>query len=237
VLGSGYLPPVTLGFAQFLECQHVTASMDALVKHYEEAGETNQYDTHPSLRDRVAALAPLATGAMADTRPAIVLLRDLPSCERRVLAAVSGDLASLKSIAWTDVGQKVYVPIWRKRLEQYGKLLSGRTVATAPTTRADFIRIGRATLAKHEEAQDEESIGRAWQLVIAGIGLALVSNGWTAQTPPGLEVMLRRGGEELRPYTELNAVVEGKVPPADWHSRCAALGIGHLLLGEAAAPA
>jgi Zn-dependent protease with chaperone function len=235
VLGSGYLPPVTLGFAQFLECQHVTAGMDALVKHYEEAGETDQYDTHPSLRDRVAALAPLPAGAVADTRPAIVLLRDLPGWERRVLAAVSGDLARLKSIVWSDVGEKVYVPMWRKRLEHHGKLLSGRTLATVPTTRAELIRIGRATFAQHEEAQDQESIGRAWQLVIGAIGLALVSNGWTAHTAPGMEIVLRRGREQLGPYTELNAVVEGRVPPATWHSRCAALGIGHLSLGATAA--
>ena len=235
VLGFGYLPPVTPGFAQFLECPHVTAGMDALVNHSEAAGETDPYDTHPSLRDRVAALAPLPTGAVADSRPAIALLRDLLKWERRVLAAVSEDLAGLKSIDWSDVGEKVYVPLWRQRLEHHGKLLSGRTVATVPATRAELIRIGRATFAKHEEAQDKESIGRAWQLVIAAIGLALVSNGWTVHAAPGREVILRRGGEELRPYTELNAVVEGKVQPADWLSRCAALGIDQLSL-EVAAP-
>lgn len=234
VLGSGYLPPVTPGFAQFLECPHVTAGMDAIVNHLEAAGETDLYDTHPSLRDRVAALAPLPTGVVGDSRVAIALLRDLPKWERRVLAAVSHDLAGLTSIDWSDVGEKVYVPLWRQRLELHGKLLSGRTVATIPATRAELIRIGRGTFAKHEEAQDEESIARAWQLVIAAIGLALVSNSWTAHTAPGMEIILRRGGEELRPYTELNAVVEGKVQSADWLSRCTALGIGRLSLDVAA---
>jgi len=44
-------------------------------------------------------------------------------------------------------------------------------------------------------------------------------------------VVLRRGADELRPWSELSAVVDGGTPIAAWRERCVRAGIGELILG------
>jgi len=237
VIGSGYLPPVTTGFAQFMNSAQVASGLDALLKQDEAEEETDPYDTHPSLRDRVAALGSFPAGAADDSRPAVSLLRNLPEWERRVLGALSADLASLKPLSWDEVGEKVYVPFWRERLKDHGHLLRILTVATVPATRADLVRLGRGTFAKGEEGTDDDAVARAWQLLIGGIGLALIGVGWTAHTAPGEEIVLRRGAEELRPHSELSPIVEGKADARVWRDRCAVLGIADVPLSAVSATA
>ena len=82
---------------------------------------------------------------------------------------------------------------------------------------------------------DRDRSERAWQLIIAAISLRLVSTGWTGNTLPGEEIVLRRDGHELRPYSELSAVMEARTTVDEWRTRCAALGIAELPLWGAVA--
>lgn len=47
---------------------------------------------------------------------------------------------------------------------------------------------------------------------------------------PGDEVILRRDGHELRPYSELKALVYNGAPVDGWRARCMALAIADLPL-------
>jgi len=119
--------------------------------------------------------------------------------------------------------------MWRARVKKYGALLRDYTCLNPPASRAELITIGRGIIPS--VVPDEVRIGAAWQLIVAAYSLTLAPLGWTAETWPGDEVVLRRGADELRPWSELSAVVDGGTPIAAWRERCVRAGIGELILG------
>jgi len=229
VVQAGFRPPVTWGFARYSADPKVSPLFEAVAQDQESA-EQNPYDTHPPLKDRVAALSRQASAAgVADIRPAASLLRDIDACERRLFEKISADFASLKALDWAHVCDAVYTPMWRARVKKYGALLRDYTCLNPPASRAELITIGRGIIPS--VVPDEVRIGAAWQLIVAAYSLTLAPLGWTAETWPGDEVVLRRGSDELRPWSELSAVVDGHTPIAAWRERCVRLGMGELRLG------
>jgi hypothetical protein len=136
------------------------------------------------------------------------------------------------------VAETVYVPLWRERVNNCGQLLQGRTIGSVPHTHDDLLRIGSVLRGEDEaELAPEAAVHRAWQLLIAALALPLVEMGWTPHLAPGDEVTLRRGNHELKPYSELSAVVQNEVVFDWWVSRCKALGIADVPLADSASPA
>ena len=229
VIHAGYRPPVIDGFGRYSSSPKLSPLLESVGKEQEAASnETDPYDTHPSLADRVAALRRLPSKPASDPRPATTLLRNLEACERTLFATLSADLANLKPIDWARVSDEVYVPMWRARIKEHGALLRNFTVGTPPATMSELARIGKVIYPSGEE---RAHAGVAWQLIVAAFALSLGALGWTAETLPGDEVVLRRGADELRPYSELQDVVTGKTPLAAWQQRCAVLGIAAVPLG------
>jgi heat shock protein HtpX len=233
VMQAGFCPPVTAGFGRYMERPALSHLFEALMQHEETQGKTDPFDTHPSLRDRVAALRAQPSMPAHDARPASLLLRDVEQWERRVLGALSAHFAALKPVDWSRVSDTVYRPLWRQRIEQHGSLLREFTIASPPAQRETLIRIGRS-IVRANDAPDEACLGAAWQLIVAGFSLALEPHGWDADTSPGEEVTLRRGSDELRPWSELSELVNGSKTLEAWHMRVSLLGIGGIPLGEGA---
>jgi heat shock protein HtpX len=239
VLGSGYLPPLSQGFSRFMQHEAIAANMAAAVQHEESEGQTDPFDTHPALRDRVAALSAMPQGSAGDATPAASLLSNLTAWERRILGVVINDdwAHGLKPIEWERILESAYLPMWRERVQQQRKLLAPLTIATVPTSRLALARLGDAFAgATSDEAlsvPEEVRIGRGLQLLTSAIAMALIPAGWTAQSALGDEIVLTREGEELRPFSAIKAVAEGKKAAADWRARAAALGIADVrLAGE-----
>jgi Zn-dependent protease with chaperone function len=240
VIGAGHLPPVSQGFARFMSAPHVQTQLRAIVSRAEIEDKTDIYDTHPALGERLAALATQPRGTSGDPRSAATLLTNIAKWERRVLASIVSDewARGLKALEWDKVAETVYVPLWRERVKDFGQLLQGRTIATAPHTQEDLVRLGSALRGADEgEIAPEVAVHRAWQLLIASIALPLVEMGWSPLLTPGDEVTLRRDGHEFKPYSELSAVVKHEVVPDWWRSRCEALGIAAVTLTDPAAVA
>ena len=240
VIGSGHLPPVSQGFAHFMRVPRVQTQLRAYIAQAEVEDKTDPFDTHPALGDRLAALAVLPKGADDDQRPASQLLTNVIKWERRVLGTIVSDewARGLKPVEWEKVAETVYVPLWRERVKNYGQMLQGRTIGTIPHTQDDLLRIGSVLRSEDEgEIPPEASVHRAWQLLIAAMALPLVDTGWTPHLAPGDEVTLRRGNHELKPYSELSAVVQNEVVFDWWVSRCKALGIADLPLADSSSPA
>jgi hypothetical protein len=238
VLQSGYLPPVNAGFARFMAAGGVAAFLDAVVRHEEEQGTTNPFDTHPPLRERVAALSHLPQGEPGDTRRASALLRNGARWEREVLGFATGPewARDLEPLDWERVVDDVYLPMWRARVDRHGRLFESWTIGSIPATKLDLARLGSRLFESHEaEPSVENRLGRAYQLLNAAIGLRLVALGWSVEKWPGEEPVFRRDGKEFRPVGEIVAVVEGRQAAADWRSRCAALGVADVPLSGAAA--
>ena len=235
VIGAGHLPPVSQGFARFMTAPHVQSQLRAVISRAEVEDKTDIYDTHPALGERLAALSTQSNGTSDDKRPAASLLSNITKWERRVLASIVSDewARGLKALEWEKVAETVYVPIWRERVKDFGQLLQGRTIATLPHTGEEIARLGSMLRgADEDEIGPEAATRRAWQLLIAAMALPLVEMGWTPLITPGDEVTLRRNGQEFKPYSELTAVVQNEVVPDWWRSRCVALGIAEVPLGD-----
>ena len=231
VLNSGFLPPISAGFATFVQSDAVASNMAAAVKTAEAEHFFSPFDTHPPLRERVAALQVLPQGLWGDTRPAVMLLGDPQRWERRLLgASINEDWArSLTPLAWEGVVEKVYVPLWRQAVKENAKQLAG-TLVSRPAfagTLADAMARGRF----HDA--DQANVTRV-QLTITALSLALYTNGWQPHTAPGEAIVFRRGEQKIDPAAELMAVATGKIGFDAWAARCVELGIEGLALGEVA---
>lgn len=235
VMKAGFRPPVTAGFGSYASRPEMARLMDTIVQREEQEGTTDPYDTHPSLRDRVAALERQASRPATDLRAAGSLLRHVDQLELQLFKDLSAELANLTPIDWAGVSEKVYIPMWRGRMQHHAALLSEYTCANPPTREDELARMGAQILPGETERQAH--VGAAWQLLVAAYALALMPFGWTARTMPGEEVVLVRGSEELRPFSELAALVKGKSTVDQWRERCLALGIESVpLVGETGIP-
>jgi heat shock protein HtpX len=233
VLRSGYLPPITRGFAHFMQADRVASGIHSVVKLEESGGTTDPFDTHPSLRDRVSALSGLTQGSAGDTRTASDVLIHIDEWERRVLgAAVNPEWAhDLKPLAWAEVVETIYVPMYRKQVHKHTALLRDFTASTIPTSGVELARLGASLLSSDDGVVDDHArAARMIALIAAGLTLALFDCGWIAETTPGDEILVRRDGHEVRAMTELNAVLSGTTTPAQWRERCHTLGIAALRL-------
>ena len=105
-----------------------------------------------------------------------------------------------------------------------------------PTTTTDLLKLGSSLFGpEEEEISDHARVARAWQLIVAAVALRLTAIGWTVEALPGNETILRRGAHELRPYSELQAVLDGRSAASQWRDRCVALGIADVPLWGSAA--
>lgn len=74
------------------------------------------YDTHPPLKERIAAIETLPPGQIeADDSPTSDLLADLPELEAQLLATMADPdkTSKLKSIDWAEVAGQVYLHKWK----------------------------------------------------------------------------------------------------------------------------
>jgi len=182
ILSAGYVPPITQGFARFMEAPPIVDVMQAIVKQAESEGSTDPYDSHPCLKDRLSALGQLSQTRGGDARPATALLTKLPDWERRLLAAMGGEdrVRALKTLGWDDAVEAVYVPSWRAFVKQHGQHLKDLRVGSLPLPQTELARIGGQLQMQGESLSRDQRIRRTIELLGAAIALALLERGWTA---------------------------------------------------------
>jgi hypothetical protein len=251
LLGAGTRAPLLAGFRSFQSAESVRTAVAESVRSELEEGETDPYDTHPSLRERVEALERLPDDGRGespgDERPAIELLRDPERAEHDLLAALLGEGAQqLEPIRWDDVPERVIVPGWREGMETYRASVAGVTAAgIADVAAGGLERFGRdLPLPPGLPPEEGPFPAELFEDVAAsaldvGLGLALVDAGWTMTAPPGEPVMLRRDEQSIKPMGTAEALASGELSREEWLAICDAAGIGSLPLGgqAAAAPA
>ena len=234
VVDRGCLPPEGVGFRRYLDAPGMAGYLDAVIQCEPAFGEPEPLDAHPPLKDRIAALEELATHAAGDTRRATALLTDVIVWEHSIFCAISS-WSALQPLDWDQVADAVYVPLWRARVDSHGHLLRGQTIATLPTTSAEFAALGSKMSGRGKDAPtDRACIERAGHLILAAIVVRLAERGWSVTALPGEETILRGNGHELRPYSELRAVLDGRVTASRWRERCVELGIADVRLWGAA---
>jgi Zn-dependent protease with chaperone function len=234
VLSAGMRPPLAEGFAQFIAARAVANAMEQIVTDQIKNEQTNIYDTHPALRERIAAVERLALGREDDYAPAITLLNNVEGMERALLAQMfGGKFAELNPVRWEDVGRLVYLPAYEKTFADYALALRGLTPMTVP----EFLPLPNELSRRLQEQADhtlteEEKQAGVWNIIGIALTLALVKQNWKLFAPPGLPITMRQGDHRIEPLIALQNLSTGKMSADEWRANCNAWGIANLALSE-----
>jgi len=240
VLHAGFLPPLTDGFSQFVTAGSIVEKMDKDLEEQLAGGKANPYDTHPPLKDRIAAVAGLPPGPdLAEDLPAVSLLQDVPALECDLILQVAGaeQVAKLKSIAWEEVGTKVYLPQWEKLVQLNNARLQGVTPEFLAKLAGNLKTFGKSLLNLSKETPDDwnaENFGGA--VLGAALNLLLLQRGGQLDVAPGHEITVTLNEHPVQPFVLLAALKNGEITAEAWTRQCGELGIEGVDLG-AVAPA
>jgi Zn-dependent protease with chaperone function len=230
ILDQGYRPPISAGFAQYLAAPPVITALDSALGDVMRTRTVDPYDTHPPLPERIRLLKTLPAGKPSqDDPPAIGLVHDVETLEKDLLAMVVRPASfTLKPIAWSEIGQQVLVPSWRKRAHPHAEVL--RTLTTA-----DCERMGRelSRFATRLRMRAIDITARAEEArAVAGCALAvrLIDSGWSVELRPGRPVILTRSDKTIEPFAVVPWFEKGEMTGEAWAATCRDLGIEGLTL-------
>ena len=245
VVSEGYCPPLSRGLQLFLQVPEVSAPVEQSLATELREGKAEPLDSHPSLPERIAALrnqvnaqaAPRVAAANgiagSSTRPAednalaSSMLDGLEHADN--LLGMSAADQPLRALAWEDVLQSVWAPMWNKQVSSQAEALRGVTVGQIGHqlySRALRERLKNPPgLWPSTEQRAEMARG------IAGCGfcLALLRDGWTFHTLPG-QMFCEKNGERIQPFQLVRRVSTGELPVEEWQEMCARIGIQDLPL-------
>lgn len=233
LIDSGFRPPLAEGFQRFLQATMVAQMVSNTVERELAGGATNPYDTHPPLRERLAALRQLPEGDIpsADS-PAIALLNDTDTEEKRLLAFLTshGPTSDLKLVRWESVASEAYVPTWRAVVQRHSAALAGLTASSLSSLCDDRLTFGRKLLEKDRLLTKDQIVDMARSVLDTALAAALAEAGWELDIAPGEPVRFKHNGEVLEPFTIMTGLVSRKLKPEEWLERCQQLGISDLPL-------
>jgi heat shock protein HtpX len=237
VLQAGFLPPIGGGFDEFLRADRIADASQRLIDEAENDGRTDLFDTHPSLRDRLAALDTVGDPSAPShpREPASSLIGDVDKHAKLLAEFALGqdEIRKLKPIDWNVVGESVFAVRWREIARAHANWLSQVTADSLPWDKRGWIQLGSGLVGSQEEnVNSDDRIGRAVSIAAVGIGVALLDQGWRAQTRPGLAVLFVHGAETFDPSAAVRALAVGATTPDAWKALCDRLGLAGRPLGS-----
>jgi Zn-dependent protease with chaperone function len=236
LLNQSCMPAIADGFARFLAAPDIAAQVAHAIGKEIEEGKIDAYDTHPPLRDRIAAIERLTVVPNEQNSALALSPLDAPdTAEQQFLVFVNPSLEeqSLRRVGWDEIGPAVTVPSWKSTVAEYSLLLQGITAESVPDFIPKLPEIGSRMrdpkgmlLAPHQRTQ------RAGHLVASALALALLDRGWELETRPG-QFFFHRGAERTNVFALIDALLAGKVTREAWVASCAETGItGSLLVSS-----
>jgi hypothetical protein len=227
-LSDGRVPPLGEGFARFLASPAIATQLEKNVQKELMEGKGSPYDTHPPLRDRIAAAERLpAWDLPEDRRPASSLLMSPETLELNFLRAANPGLVAdkLRGVAWDAVSSEVTVPAWRRAAEEGGSAFQGISVESMVDEIPRLRDIGASLRdPKGILLTTEQRTQRARRILSIGLGLVMLESGWELQRSPGV-LHLRRGEQTLNPFRLVDQMVQGKLSRDAWAQQCRELGL------------
>jgi hypothetical protein len=237
VLRSGFVPPLADGFRRFVSSKPISALIEKQTEHEMREAKVDPYDTHPPLRDRIAAAAKLPPGEDAnDERPAITLLTGVDRLETMLLAQIAGPEAAekLRRVRWDDVPEQVLLPSWIEVVRAESHALSSVSVRSLPDNVANAVGFANL-LAKgppaSQSSEDERRSAALWVLAVA-LTVALHRAGWALSAAPGEPVRLTRNGSTCEPFAVVHALASGSLGREEWFRRCESDGLFEIAFAE-----
>jgi Zn-dependent protease with chaperone function len=231
VLQAGRRPPVGEGFARFMADKGVRDATDAYLNDVLKT-DTDPYDSHPSLAERIAAVEALPAGEPDDDTPALGLAADAETLEQRVLRELIGD--EFPAVGWDEIGVEVYVARARELVSEFPAVIAGVTAGSL----ADAVARIPATAREISGPDDDPEFVRDLVATVLadGLLLALHGAGWTVTAPPAEPVVARRENNQgLVPHVAVDEIRTKRLSAEQWSANLRELGIDELPLGEPAA--
>jgi heat shock protein HtpX len=233
LLDEGKLVAISDGFNRFLRVPGISTAIQKSLAERLEKEKTQPYDTHPPLRDRMAAAQNfMDSSAPQDSRPAIALLDNPQSSEISFVEQCVPDIASgsLQYVHWDEVAARVTIPSWQSFVAEYADDLKGVSADSIPDQVPNFRQIGAHIRdPKGLLLSPGQRTFRAGGLFAGALALAMVQNGWELEVDPGV-FRMRRGDRELNPFDAVNQLMAGKLSREEWLAQCEELGLSRLPL-------
>jgi Zn-dependent protease with chaperone function len=231
--------PIADGFARFVVVPEIAARIDEYVEEQLRTGSTSPSDSHPPLRDRIAALnAAAELKPEASDRPALSLLENIDELELELLSSLNPEIqaSELKPIAWEQVGAEVYVRSWRALVTEYADLIAKTRFSEIPEMVTDpSPLVARMRDPKGRLLTRDDRANRARSLLWMALALRLLKDGWKLRAEPG-RFCLELGGEQLSPPVIINEIQSGAMTSERWRERARELGIAEIMLASDSAP-
>ena len=239
VLQAGFRPPLAEGFGRFIQAAPIARAMQAGIAEALQNGKANPYDTHPPLKERIAAVTALPAGEiLSDDAPAITLLDNIPALEQQLLHTMAGaaEAGKLQPINWAEVCDRVYLPQWTKLVAVNRAALTGITPETLPTLAADRKAMGKRFVYPDGDKANEASLeSLAGGVIGAALALALNQRGLPVVADPGEEIMVKDKSWSLETFGLLAALAEGKLTAQAWTQQYTTAGLAGVDLGSVVA--
>jgi len=232
VLEAGYKPPIADGFAKFINSSAVADQTAALLEKMLSHEDTNPYDTHPALRERITALEKFPPGEIpSDDPPALALLDNVTALETELLGAIADEkiVRQLKDITWDDVATTVHVEEWKRQVTAHAASLAEVEIKDLPNLATD--RVALDALFRHPARKSLTSDQRV-SIMLSTLGsalcLLLLDNGWTLHVSPGEPIVFRKSDLEFEPFTFLHQLIKRELSAKDWEKKYRETGIADL---------
>lgn len=231
VLSAGFHPPLADGFARYMSTPSVMKFMNEVTEKALKEGNSDLYDTHPTLQSRVEAVANLPQGAeLTEDPPAISLLKNVPDLEIRLFSRLAqlNQVSGFKPLAWEDTGAQVYLPMWKRFARENASYLTGVTPASFSEIAKnlnDFARKFSAITLTERRSEANAVLGVA-------LALALHEQGWELHTQLCDQAYFQQNDLEIYPFRIIEDLARGKLQSKDWQQQCEAMGISDLDLSR-----
>ncbi len=239
VLDAGYRPPFVSGFARLIKTPEITEVLNKALEHELKEGQTDQYDTHPPLRERLAAVSNLPDYATpqtaADEVPAVALFSDLQALENELFKFMfdaSTNVAAFKPLAWEETGARVFIPMWEKQCQEHKEELKGFTPNEFPDWSENLVGLGKRLTKKGQLLpEDDEVADRGVGLSGSALAVLLFREGASVKALPGEPVRMEKNGILIEPFGLFRKFADGSLTAEQWRQQCETLGIGSVDLG------
>lgn len=221
MLEAGYRPPISAGYRSFVSAEMMASAMTRALEDALREGEEDEFDSHPPLRERVAAVEALAMPSLLDDdRSALELAHDVAALEARIAAHMVIEGHTLTAIGWEESATRVLEPSWRRRMEKERDTLAGIVVSELPRAPSDLRRIAeRSAGGSLDDVSDEDIAGWATGLFGTLLTTSLLDCGWTARNVPGEPIELHRADATCRPFKDVQAYLAGDTDTDAWRAR------------------
>ena len=220
VLARGYRPPVANGFTAFIAVEPIRKALDEALAETIANEQTEMEDSHPPLRERIAALGGSEPIVDPSGDRAVTLLRNLPSLEAALLTTMWSDpaaAAQFQSVSWEEAGPRVFVPWWKESATEHAAALRDVT----PPRIADAV----PSLVKISEGDDESRTAFATHIAGAALAARLSDLGWMCDATPGKPIAFSRDGKTIEPFNVVTKLQKGEISAEAWAEECRAAGL------------